>query len=210
MADDVTGEGSRAERRREARVDRPPRPRMADVTARPAVPQRAVAEAEVALSQETLSAIIDGRVSKGDVLGIAEIAGVMAGKRTHELIPLGHPVALTDLVVQAVPDRAASALRIRAETAATSPTGVEMEALTAASIAALTAYDMVKELQRDVAIRSVRLVSTSGASGEWQRGATSGERRPPLRGARGAGRASRTAAAHGRDGRRPPARGRGV
>jgi cyclic pyranopterin phosphate synthase len=160
----------RAERRRLTHIDRSGRPRMVDVTDKPATARRAVAEAFVALSPETLSLVIDGSGPKGDVLGVAELAGVMGGKRTSDLIPLCHPLALTDLVVSITPDRAAGGLRIRAEAATTGPTGVEMEALTAASVAALTAYDMVKGVERGVEIRSVRLVSKSGGrSGDWQR-----------------------------------------
>ena len=111
----------------------------------------------------------------------------MGGKRTSELIPLCHPLALTDLVVAVTPDRAAGVLRIRAEAATTGPTGVEMEALTAASVAALTVYDMVKGVERGVEIRGVRLVSkTGGKSGEWH---------PP--GRRRRGRARRTSAGPG-------------
>ena len=143
---------------------------MVDVSAKPSTARRAVAEAAVAVSQETLSLVIDGGGPKGDVLGVAEIAGVMAAKRTAELIPLCHPLPLTDLVVAVTPDRAAGLLRIRAEAATTGPTGVEMEALTAASVAALTVYDMVKGVERGVEIRSVRLVSKSGGkSGDWTR-----------------------------------------
>ena len=161
---------TRPERRRLTHVDRTGRPRMVDVSAKPATARRAVAEAIVGMSQETLSLVIDGGGPKGDVLGVAELAGVMGGKRTSDLIPLCHPLALTDLVVQITPDRAGSALRIRAEAATTGPTGVEMEALTAAAVAALTVYDMVKGVERGVEIRSVVLVSkTGGKSGEWYR-----------------------------------------
>jgi cyclic pyranopterin phosphate synthase len=160
----------RAERRRLTHVDRSGRPRMVDVSDKPVTARRAVAEALVAVSPETMSLVIDGGGPKGDVLGVAELAGVMGGKRTSELIPLCHPIPLTDLVVAVTPDRAAGALRVRAEAATTSQTGVEMEALTAASVAALTIYDMVKGVERGVEVRSVRLVSkTGGASGEWQR-----------------------------------------
>ncbi|HEX5826292.1 MAG TPA: cyclic pyranopterin monophosphate synthase MoaC [Candidatus Limnocylindrales bacterium] len=169
----------RAERRRLTHVDRRGRPRMVDVSAKPATARRAVAEAEVAVSAETLSLVIDGGGSKGDVLTVAELAGVMGGKRTAELIPLCHPISLTDLVVTITPDRGASALRIRAEAATTGPTGVEMEAMTAASVAALTVYDMVKGVERGVEIRGLRLVSkTGGKSGEWHRPPT-GEEPPP-------------------------------
>jgi cyclic pyranopterin phosphate synthase len=161
---------TRADRRRLTHVDRSGRPRMVDVSAKPATARRAVAEAFVALEPETLSLVIDGRAEKGDVLGVAELAGVMAGKRTSELIPLCHPLALSDLVVAVTPDRASGGLRVRAEAATIGPTGVEMEALTAASVAALTIYDMVKGVERGVEIRSVRLVSkTGGKSGDWFR-----------------------------------------
>src|SRR5512135_3009323 len=117
-----------------------------------------------------MSAVIDGCGPKGDVLTVAELAGVMGAKRTAELIPLCHPLALTDLVVQVTPDRPAGVLRVRAEAATTGPTGVEMEALTAASVAALTIYDMVKGVERGVEIRAIRLLSKSGGrSGEWHR-----------------------------------------
>ena len=160
----------RAERRRLTHIDRRGRPRMVDVSAKPPTARRAIAEAEVAVSAETLSLVIDGGGSKGDVLTVAELAGVMGGKRTAELIPLCHPIALTDLVVTITPDRAASVLRIRAEAATTGPTGVEMEAMTAASVAALTVYDMVKGVERGVEIRGVRLLSkTGGKSGTWVR-----------------------------------------
>ncbi|HET9456210.1 MAG TPA: cyclic pyranopterin monophosphate synthase MoaC [Candidatus Limnocylindrales bacterium] len=181
----------RSERRRLTHVDRSGRPRMVDVSDKPVTARRAVAEALVAVSPETMSLVIDGGGPKGDVLGVAELAGVMGGKRTSELIPLCHPIPLTDLVVSVTPDRAAGALRVRAEAATTAPTGVEMEALTAASVAALTIYDMVKGVERGVEIRGVRLLSKSGGtSGDWQRpgdGSTDGpsERK---RGERGAGR----------------------
>lgn len=185
----------RAERRRLTHVDRSGRPRMVDVSEKPATARRAVAEAFVALSPETLSLVIDGSTPKGDVLGVAELAGVMGGKRTSELIPLCHPLGLTDLVVSVTPDRAGGGLRIRAEAATIGPTGVEMEALTAASVAALTAYDMVKGVERGVEIRSLRLVSKSGGrSGEWHRESNDGAGTPrPLRrpGERVAGRIRR-------------------
>ncbi len=143
---------------------------MVDVSEKLASARRAVAEALVTVEPETLSLVIDGTGPKGDVLTVAELAGVMAAKRTAELIPLCHPLPLTDLLVQITPDRSAGVLRIRAEAATTAPTGVEMEALTAASVAALTVYDMVKGVERGVEIRSVRLVSkTGGKSGEWTR-----------------------------------------
>jgi cyclic pyranopterin phosphate synthase len=161
---------------------------MVDVSAKPVTARRAVAEALVVVSAETLSLVIDGGGPKGDVLGVAELAGVMGGKKTSELIPLCHPLPLTDLVVSVTPDRAASALRVRAEAATLAPTGVEMEALTAASVAALTIYDMVKGVERGVEIRSVRLVSKSGGqSGDWHRpaGEPDGDRAADPRGGGG-------------------------
>ena len=160
----------RAERRRLTHVDRRGRPRMVDVSDKPVTARRAVAEAEIVVAPETLSLVIDGGGSKGDVLTVAELAGVMGGKRTAELIPLCHPIPLTDLVVSVTPDRTAGVLRVRAEAATTAQTGVEMEAMTAASVAALTVYDMVKGVERGVEIRGLRLLSkTGGKSGDWYR-----------------------------------------
>ena len=181
----------RSERRRLTHVDRGGRPRMVDVSEKPPTARRAVAEGEVAVSPETLSLVIDGGGPKGDVLTVAELAGVMGGKRTSDLIPLCHPLPLTDLVVRITPDRGAGALRITAEAATTAPTGVEMEALTAVSIAALTVYDMVKGVERGVEIRAIRLLSkTGGKSGEWRRDpdATARPPRRPAPGERMAGR----------------------
>lgn len=184
-------EPTRAERRRLTHVDRGGRPRMVDVSAKPATARRAVAEAEVAVAAETLSLVIDGSAAKGDVLTVAELAGVMGAKRTSELIPLCHPIGLTDLLVSVTPDRTASVLRIRAEAATTGPTGVEMEAMTAAAVAALTVYDMVKGVERGVEVRNLRLVSkTGGKSGEWHRPQPGGDttRRTRKPGERMAGR----------------------
>ena len=161
---------TRADRRRLTHVDRRGRPRMVDVSAKSVTPRRAVAEAQVAVEQETLSLVIDGTGPKGDVLTVAELAGVMAAKKTSELIPLCHPLPLTDIGVEISPDRAAGVLRIRTTVATTSQTGVEMEALTAAAVAALTVYDMVKAVDRTAEIRHVRLLEKSGGkSGEWHR-----------------------------------------
>ena len=160
----------RAERRRLSHVDRSGRPRMVDVSDKPVTARRAVAEASVAVSPETMSLVIDGGNEKGDVLTVAELAGVMAGKRASDLIPLSHPVGLTDLLVRATPERASSAIRIRAQAATVAAGGVEMEALTAATVAALTVYDMVKGVERGVEVRALRLLSkTGGKSGEWHR-----------------------------------------
>jgi cyclic pyranopterin phosphate synthase len=182
-------ENSRPERRRSVHFGRMGRPRMNDITNQPIAPHRAVAESEVVVSQETLSAIIDGTNPKGDVLSVAELAGVMAGKKAGELVPLVHAVALTELLVSAVPDRAAGSVRIRVETATVGQGGVEMEALTAASVAALTVYDMVRDFEPGALIRSVRLVSSSGGAAEgWQRSTDGPEGPRAPRGARMAGR----------------------
>jgi cyclic pyranopterin phosphate synthase len=142
---------------------------MVDVSDKPATARRAVAEALVAIEQATLSAIIDGTLAKGEVLTIAEMAGVMGGKRTAELIPLCHPIPLTDLRVEIKPEREPGGLRIRATAATVAQTGVEMEALTAAAVAALTVYDMVKGVDRSAAITEVRLLEkTGGRSGDWK------------------------------------------
>jgi cyclic pyranopterin phosphate synthase len=152
---------------------------MVDVSDKPPTARRAVAEAFVTLEQETLTAIIDGQMTKGDVLTVAEMAGVMGGKRTSELIPLCHPIPLTDLVVEITPERSGPGLRIRATAATFASTGVEMEALTAATVAALTVYDMVKGVDRSAAIREVQLLEKSGGrSGEWHRPATDPGPRP--------------------------------
>ena len=181
----------RAERRRLSHVDRTGRPRMVDISDKPVTARRAVAEATVAVSPETMSLVIDGGGSKGDVLSVAELAGVMGAKRTSELIPLCHPLALTDVAVAITPDRTAGVLRIRAEAATTGQTGVEMEAMTAASVAALTVYDMVKGVERGVEIRAIHLISkTGGKSGTWLRspGPVDDRPTPPRPGSRVAGR----------------------
>ena len=153
---------------------------MVDVSDKPATARRAVAEALVVMDQETLTLIIDGHATKGDVLAVAELAGIMGAKRTAELIPLCHPIALTDVGVEITPDRKASALRITAHAATTGPTGVEMEALTAASVAALTAYDMLKSADRAISIEGLRLIEKRGGkSGVWQRGGDREGSRPP-------------------------------
>lgn len=184
--------GTRKERRRLTHIDRRGRPRMVDVSAKPATPRRAVAEARVRMHQDTLSLVIDGAGPKGDVLSVAELAGVMGGKRTWELIPLCHPIGLTDMAVEIAPDRATSSLRIRATAATVSATGVEMEALAAASIAALTVIDMIKGVDRLAEIESVRLLEkTGGRSGEWHRPPDDAPapRAPVPRGTRGPRRA---------------------
>ncbi len=143
---------------------------MVDVTDKAPSARRAVAEATVKMDQETLTLVIDGQGPKGDVLGVAELAGIMAAKRTAELIPLCHPLPLTDVSVEITPDRKVGTLVITASAATTAQTGVEMEAMTAASLAALTVYDMVKSADRFVTVTNVRLLEKSGGkSGHWKR-----------------------------------------
>lgn len=147
--------------------DRAGQAHMVDVAAKPATNRRATAAARVVMQPATLAMIADGSAGKGDVLGVARLAGIMAAKRTAELIPLCHPIAITSvaLVLRPAPP---DAVEIEATVAATGPTGVEMEALTAASIAALTIYDMCKAVDRGMRIDGLRLLhKTGGASGEF-------------------------------------------
>jgi cyclic pyranopterin monophosphate synthase len=158
----------RTERRRLTHVDRTGRPRMVDVSAKPATARRAVAEALVALSQETLSLVIDGRTAKGDVLTVAELAGVMGAKRTSDLIPLCHPLALHGVSVDLTVDDTGVAITASVRTA--DRTGVEMEALTSVSVAALTLIDMIKAVDKRAVITDVRLEAKDGGkSGSWRR-----------------------------------------
>jgi len=168
---------------------------MVDVSAKPPTARRATAEAFVTLEQETISAIVDGQMSKGDVLTVAEMAGVMAAKKTSDLIPLCHPIPITDLVVEITPERNAGGVRVRATAATVAGTGVEMEAMTAAAVAALTVYDMVKGVDRSAAISDLQLLEKSGGkSGEWHRGDTGAPRKSgprPTPGTRGPKRGQR-------------------
>ena len=151
-------------------LDESGRARMVDVGDKPATERRAVARAVVRVSAETARAVAAGDAPKGDVLGVARIAGIQAAKRTSELIPLCHPLALSFVGVEGSVDVAAGEISLTAEARTTGPTGVEMEALTAASVAALTVYDMVKGIQRGAEIAEVALLEKSGGrSGEWRR-----------------------------------------
>jgi cyclic pyranopterin phosphate synthase len=144
--------------------------RMVDVSAKPVTDRRAVARAVVTMAPATAAAVAAGDAPKGDVLGTARLAGIGAAKRTGELIPLCHPLPLTFVDVQAEIDADAGTVTLTAEARATAQTGVEMEAMTAAAVAALTVYDMVKALERGVAITEVALLEKSGGrSGEWRR-----------------------------------------
>ncbi len=151
-------------------LDAQGRARMVDVGEKPATQRAARARAILKVSPETARKIAEGDAPKGDVLGVARIAGIQAAKRTSELIPLCHPLALSFVGVEASVDAEAGAIELVAEARTTGPTGVEMEALTAASVAALTVYDMVKAIERGAEIVSVTLLSKSGGrSGSWQR-----------------------------------------
>ena len=140
---------------------------MVDVSAKPDTEREAIARGTVRMKPETLAMIQAGGVPKGDVIGTARLAGVMGAKRTHELIPLCHPLLLTDINVDITPNEAESALDITGTVRTTGKTGVEMEALTAVSIAALTVYDMCKAVDRGMRVESVRLTEKRGGkSGE--------------------------------------------
>jgi len=135
---------------------------MVDVGGKEETERRAVAEALVTMSEETLRAVEEGNAPKGDVLGTARIAGIQAAKRTAELIPLCHPLPLTFVDVRATVEAGSSWIRLVAEARTFARTGVEMEAMTAASVAALTVYDMVKGIEQGVQIGGVHLLSKSG------------------------------------------------
>jgi cyclic pyranopterin monophosphate synthase len=143
--------------------------RMVDVSEKPATERTAVAEGRVVMSKATLELIVSGNARKGDVLGTARIAGIMAAKRTSELIPLCHPLALSKVTVEIVPDDKLPGCIVRATVKVTGPTGVEMEALTAVSIACLTIYDMVKAAERGIRIEGIHLVEKKGGkSGHYR------------------------------------------
>jgi cyclic pyranopterin phosphate synthase len=146
------------------------RARMVDVGGKDVTERVAVAEAVLRMSPGTAAAIERGDAPKGDVVGTARIAGIQAAKRTAELIPLAHPLPLTFVDVAAEVDSETGSVSLRAEARTVDRTGVEMEAMTAASVAALTVYDMVKGLERGVEIERISLVSKGGGrSGEWER-----------------------------------------
>jgi cyclic pyranopterin monophosphate synthase len=151
-------------------LDASGRARMVDVGTKPATDRRAVARAIVRVSVATAEAVLAGDAPKGDVLGVARVAGIQAAKRTSELIPLCHPLGLSFVGVEGSVDAPAGVIELVAEARTTGPTGVEMEALTAAAVAALTVYDMVKGIERGAEIAEVVLLEKSGGrSGEWRR-----------------------------------------
>ncbi len=142
---------------------------MVDVGDKAETERTAIAEGTVTMLPVTLETILAGDAKKGDVLGAARIAGIMAAKKTHELIPLCHPLLLTKVQVDIEPDRALPGLRVRALARVTGKTGVEMEALTAVSVACLTIYDMAKAVDRAMVISGIRLVEKSGGkSGDYR------------------------------------------
>lgn len=150
-------------------VDAEGRARMVDVGSKEETARTAVAEGSITMSEETLDAIERNALQKGDAIGAARIAGVMAAKRASELIPLCHPVALTDAGVDIELDHSPPGVRVRAWASTRGRTGVEMEALTAASVALLTIYDMAKALDRGMEISGVRLIEKRGGKNDWKR-----------------------------------------
>ncbi|MEX1194287.1 MAG: cyclic pyranopterin monophosphate synthase MoaC [Dehalococcoidia bacterium] len=148
-------------------LDESGRPRMVDVSAKDDTAREATAKGCVYMNAETLRLAIRNKGAKGDVLTTAQIAGTMAAKRTHELIPLCHPLPLTGIHVSLAADEAHACIEITATVRTTAKTGVEMEALTAVSIAALTVYDMLKAAQKDLRIGDIRLVRKTGGKSDY-------------------------------------------
>jgi len=151
------------------------RPRMVDVSEKEPTLRTAEAEGAIVMARETLKRVLSSGTAKGDPLQIAQLAGIMAGKRTSDLIPLCHPLPGTSIDVHATPDEDLPGIRVRAEARFHGRTGVEMEALTAVSVALLTLYDMMKAVDRGMRIEGVRLLRKSGGrSGSWTAGEGSG------------------------------------
>lgn len=153
---------------------------MVDVGAKAETERVAVARGAVVMQPETLRLILAGRAAKGDVLAVAQVAGIMAAKRTHELIPMCHPLLLTGIEVAFLPDEATSTLHIAATVRTRGKTGVEMEALTAVSAAALTVYDMVKAVDRGMTITAIRLVEKRGGKSGAYVEETAGAQQPAV------------------------------
>lgn len=150
-------------------LDETGRARMVDVGDKAATERVAVARGRVTMRSETVRLIVEGNMKKGDVLAVAQLAGIMAAKRTSELIPLCHPLLLNHITVTCTPDTEANCVDIEATVRVSGKTGVEMEALTAVSVAGLTIYDMAKAVDRDMRLTDVRLIRKSGGrSGDWQ------------------------------------------
>ncbi len=150
--------------------DRSGRPRMVDVSAKAETERSAIARGQIRTERATLDRVLSGRIAKGDVGRIAELAGLMAAKKAGDLIPLCHPLPLTSVAVTVTPDEALPGFAVTAEARTVGRTGVEMEALTAVSIACLTLYDMLKSGDRGMRIEAIELVEkTGGKSGSWRR-----------------------------------------
>ncbi len=142
---------------------------MVDVSAKAVTAREAIAEGRVKMAPETLARVLEGSAKKGDVLGVARLAGIMAAKKTADLIPLCHPLALSRVALELTPDAALPGVRITATVATSGQTGVEMEALTAVSVAALTVYDMLKAVEKGMQIEGIRLLRKSGGkSGDYE------------------------------------------
>lgn len=150
-------------------IDRSGAANMVDVGAKNETERQAVAEGAVTMKPETLALILEGNAAKGDVIGTARLAGIMAAKKTADLIPLCHPLMLTKVAVEIEPDDTLPGLRVRALAKLKGRTGVEMEALTAVSVACLTIYDMAKAVDRHMQIGFIHVVEKSGGkSGDWK------------------------------------------
>ena len=150
-------------------IDQRGEARMVDVSQKGATERVAVAEGRVVMRKETLDLVLEGNAMKGDVLGAARLAGIMAAKRTHGLIPLCHPLPITKIEIEINPEHSLPGFLVQATVKVVAKTGVEMEALTAVSIACLTIYDMVKAAERGIRIEGIRLLQKSGGkSGEWR------------------------------------------
>ena len=142
---------------------------MVDVSAKTPSARKAIAEGRVVMAAKTLDLVLAGNAKKGDVLGAARIAGIMAAKRTHELIPLCHPLAISQVEVDLTPNAKLPGIEVRARVKVAGKTGVEMEALTAVAVACLTIYDMVKAVERGMRIEGIRLIEKSGGkSGRYR------------------------------------------
>jgi len=150
--------------------DKSGRSKMVDVTDKCDTAREAVAQATVTMQKETLRRIMDRQIEKGDVLGVAQTAGIMAAKKTADLIPMCHPLNITSIEMEFLPHEAASQIEVRAQVKITGKTGVEMEALVAVSVASLTVYDMCKAIDRGITISDIKLLKKSGGkSGRYER-----------------------------------------
>jgi cyclic pyranopterin phosphate synthase len=146
------------------------KPRMVDVSSKPETERRAVAGCRVYMRPETFQLIQDKKIAKGDVLSVAQVAGIMAAKKTSELIPMCHPLNITSVEMSLIPDKEKSCIDIHASVKITGKTGVEMEALTAVAVAGLTVYDMCKAVDKDMTVTDIRLIEKSGGkSGAYKR-----------------------------------------